>query len=111
MTKERYNWIVSYTEKFRKKYVVKGGTDILVDTTRIYDFVDTQCNRTIDFNIKVRNGEVIICPKEKCDMYMLFADKVVYTTKVKITADDYWLAKEKDDNYTFIFDEMFQIDE
>ena len=42
---------------------------------------------------------------------MLFADKVVYTTKVKITADDYWLAKEKDDNYTFIFDEMFQIDE
>lgn len=85
---------IYYKKYFDKTFVIPDDIDLILTEMVVYGCVKgisgERFTNPIMFSIKNENGKKTIFPLEEADSYMLAAIRVVKTTVVEITTDDYY---------------------
>lgn len=85
---------VIYRESFDKEFVIPDGIDLILTDMAVYGCIKgisgEHFTNPIMFSIKNENGIKTIFPLEEADAYMVIASRVVKTTVVEITPEDYY---------------------
>lgn len=82
---------VPFQMVFSGKYCLDKSKKWLLDTISIYGVNDDKClgDKVKDFFILIRDNSIIVCPYDRTENYVLFAQYLTTASTIYFKADDY----------------------
>lgn len=92
---------VPYQYIFKDILILDNEKDIILSSIKVYTIKEHYLNKNVNFDIYVSGDKMVLRPLEKSSEYVLFCQRVVGTSVIKIEATEYFSKTEKDGSFTF----------
>lgn len=92
---------VYYQEHFEDILIVDNEKDIILNSIKIYTLKEGCLDKNVNFDICVSGDKMVLRPLEKSNEYVLFCQRVMSASVIKIEATEYFSKTEKDGSFTF----------
>lgn len=92
---------VCYQEHFENMLILDNEKDIILSSIKVYTLKENCIDKNVNFDICVSGDKMILRPLEKSSEYVLFCQRVMSVSVIKISANEYFDTVEKDGNFTF----------
>lgn len=92
---------VPYQYVFKDNLILNTKNDIILNSMKLYTLKGGCIVKNINFDICVSGDKMVLRPLEKSNEYVLFCQRVMNTSVIKIKATEYFSKTEKDGSFTF----------
>lgn len=92
---------VWYQKHFEDIFIFDNEKNIILNSIKVYTLKEGRIDKTVNFDICVSGNKMVLRPLEKSSAYVLFCNRVMSASVVKIEANEYFNKVEKDGSFTF----------
>lgn len=92
---------VYHQEQFEDMLILDNKKDIILNSIKIYTLKDKCLEKNINFDICVSGNKMVLRPLEQSSGYVMFCQRVINASVIKIESIEYFSKTEKDGSFTF----------
>lgn len=92
---------VYHQERFEDILILDNEKDIILSSIKVYTLKEDFIDKKVNFDICVSGDKMVLRPLEKSNEYVLFCQRVMSASVLKINATEYFSKVEKDGSFTF----------
>jgi len=92
---------IPHQEIFKDILILDNEKDIILSSIKVYTLKENYIDKNVNFDICVSGDKMILRPLEKSNEYILFCQRVLSASVIKIEATEYFSKTEKDGSFTF----------